>query len=57
MIVIGSHWETGPWRSESREIVIEAIPYDDDVEFRFVDTGRTSTCSATAFLRTYVEMP
>lgn len=58
MITVGSHWETGPWRQTPREIVIEGVlgAYDDEVAFRFLDTGVSSSTTASAFLRTYREV-
>jgi hypothetical protein len=56
VIVVGSHWQSGPWRETPREIVVEEV-LPDDVVFRFLDREQTSSCSMSAFLRTYVEMP
>lgn len=62
MIVVGQHWQSGPWRETPREIVIEAVlpigaEIPEDVAFRFLDGEQTSTCSLNAFRRTYVEVP
>lgn len=58
MIVVGSHWETGPWRQTPREVVIEdVLDGHDEVAFKFVDTGASSSATTTAFLRTYREIP
>ena len=57
MIAVGDHWETGPWRHEPREVVIDKAPEEgyDEVVFHFTDREQSSRCSTSAFLRTYRE--
>lgn len=59
MITVGQHWETGPWRSEPREIVIDKVVTEgyEEVHFHFLDRDQSSSTSRSAFLRTYVEAP
>ena len=58
MIVVGQHWQTGPWRSTPREIVIDAVlDADEEISFHFTDREQTSSCSRSTFMRTYVEAP
>lgn len=59
MIAVGDHWQTGPWRSEPREIVVEKVVTEgyEEIHFRFLDTEQRSSTTQSAFLRTYVEVP
>jgi hypothetical protein len=57
VIVVGQHWQTGPWRSTPREIVIDTVLDGDEIGFHFLDREQISSATLTAFLRTYVEVP
>jgi hypothetical protein len=58
VIVVGQHWQSGPWRETPREIVIDSVVDGyDEVAFHFLDREQSSRCSTSAFLRTYVAVP
>ena len=49
---MNEEWVTGLWRAQPRTVVVLERK-DDDVRFMFLDSGVESTCSVTAFARTY----